>query len=101
MHLPPVAASALSATQTPPAEREAQLWQAAKRLEASFLAEMLKSAGLGAPRQEFGGGPGEEQFGSFLRQAQADLMVEAGGIGLAEALFESLKVQEAGDVRGR
>jgi len=102
MHLPPVATSALPATQapSPSAEREAQLWKAARQLEASFLAEMLKSAGLGAPRQEFGGGAGEEQFGSFLRQAQADLMVEAGGIGLAEALFESLKARETGNVRG-
>ncbi|MGR3291057.1 MAG: rod-binding protein [Paracoccaceae bacterium] len=67
------------------------LWDVAQKLEASFLAEMLKSAGLGTPRASFGGGSGEEQFGSFLRQEQAEMMVKAGGIGLAQSLFEALK----------
>lgn len=74
-----------------PTAGEAALKSAAAKLEASFLAEMLKSAGVGKPRESFGGGAGEEQFTSFLTQAQADEMVKAGGIGLAEALFESLK----------
>jgi len=78
--------------------REQQLWVAAQKLEASFLAEMLKSAGFGDQREEFGGGTGEAQFGSFLRNAQADLMVQKGGIGLAQALFDSLKERGAGDV---
>lgn len=65
--------------------------EAAKQLEASFLAEMLKSAGFGKTSESFGGGAGEDQFSSFLVQAQADAMVEAGGIGLAESLFEALK----------
>lgn len=63
----------------------------AKKLEANFLTEMLKAAGLGKPRDSFGGGVGEDQFGSFLRQAQADILVESGGIGLAQNLFEALK----------
>ncbi|MEO1637947.1 MAG: rod-binding protein [Pseudomonadota bacterium] len=75
------------------ASNDAQLREAAKKLEATFLAEMLKSAGLGAQQSSFGGGAGEEQFQSFLRDAQAEAMVEAGGIGLAEALFEALKVR--------
>lgn len=74
------------------------LWQVAQKLEASFLAEMLKSAGLGASSENFGGGPGEEQFESFLRQAQADQMVKAGGIGLTEALFDSLVERAHGTV---
>lgn len=72
------------------------LWDAAQKLEANFLSEMLKSAGFGTPRQEFGGGAGEEQFGSFLRHAQAEAMVDAGGIGLAEHLFEALKERTDG-----
>ncbi|MDJ0627383.1 MAG: rod-binding protein [Rhodobacter sp.] len=76
-------------------DREVQLREAAQALEATFLAEMLKSAGLGETRGGFGGGPGEDQFASFLRQAQAEEMVKAGGIGLAERLFEALK--ERGD----
>lgn len=72
-------------------QQDAALMKAAQDLEASFLAEMLKSAGLGKPREMMGGGAGEEQFGSFLRQAQAEAMVESGGIGLAQSLFEALK----------
>ena len=79
-------------------KRDQPLWQVAQKLEASFLAEMLKSTGVGKPSESFGGGQGEEQFGSFLRQAQADLMVQAGGIGLAESLFETLKGRADGTV---
>src|SRR6056297_983629 len=71
---------------------------AADRLEATFLSEMLKAARFGEPPSEFGGGIGEDQFTSFLRNAQADAMVAAGGIGLAEQLFRSL-AEEAGDGR--
>lgn len=74
-------------------QSDAKLRGAAQKLEATFLAEMLNSAGLGAPRDNFGGGIGEEQFASFLREAQAEKMVTAGGIGLAEALFEAMKVR--------
>ena len=70
---------------------DARLREAAKALEAGFLSEMLKSAGLGKTPDLFGGGAGEDQFGSFLRQRQAEQMVEAGGIGLAEHLFHALK----------
>lgn len=73
---------------------DAALRTAAQKLEATFLAEMLKSAGLGESRSAFGGGEGEDQFSSFLVQAQAEEMVAAGGIGLAEALFNALKDRE-------
>lgn len=76
--------------------QEDALRQAAKDLEATFLAEMLKLAGVGKPREGFGGGAGEDQFGSFLVQAQAKEMVNAGGIGLAESLFEALKERSNG-----
>lgn len=68
---------------------------AAKGLEASFLSTMLQSAGLGAPREAMGGGIGEAQFASFLAEAHADALVRRGGIGLAEAIFESLKARES------
>lgn len=73
--------------------QNAELFDAAKKLEASFLAEMLKSAGLGAQGGSFGGGIGEEQFTSFLREAQAEAMVDAGGIGLAESLFQAMRAR--------
>ena len=71
--------------------RDQGLMDAAKKLEATFLSEMLKAAGLGKARDAFGGGAGEDQFASFLRQAQAEEMVNAGGIGLAESLYQALK----------
>lgn len=73
------------------AARNQALRSAAEGLEAQFLAEMLKSAGLGEARESFGGGAGEAQFASFLRQEQADAMARKGGIGLAESIFEALK----------
>ena len=75
-------------------QRDVALQKAAKDMEAAFLAEMLKSAGLGQSRTEFGGGAGEDQFSSFLVQAQAEHMVQAGGIGLAEAIFDALKERQ-------
>jgi len=73
--------------------RDQKLYEAAQKLEATFLSEMLKQAGLGDVSQSFGGGAGEDQFASFLRQQQAEAMVSKGGIGLAEHLFESLKAR--------
>lgn len=72
------------------------LRQTAERLEASFLAEMLKLAGLGKTSKEFGGGAGEDQFASFLREAQAKEMVKSGGIGLAESFYHALKGRQNG-----
>lgn len=78
--------------------RDTQLREAARALEATFLAEMLRTAGLGKARDAFGGGVGEDQFSSFLVQAQAEEMVKAGGIGLAESLYEALKERNDGAV---
>ena len=84
--LPPV-----SGTIAPHAARDHALRTAAEKLEAGFLAEMLKASGLGKTSGHFGGGAGEDQFASFLVQEQAMQMVKAGGIGLSEALFNALK----------
>ncbi len=70
---------------------DARLRAVATRLEATFLAEMLKHAGLGQARDAYGGGIGEDQFASFLAEAQAQAMAARGGIGLAETLFNALK----------
>lgn len=66
------------------------LMEKAQEMEAVFLTEMLAQSGLGTTSESFGGGIGEEQFGSFLRAEQAKLMVERGGIGLAETLFRAM-----------
>lgn len=71
-------------------QRDVALREAAQALEVNFLTEMLTAAGLGKTSDQFGGGAGEDQFGSFLRRAQAEKMVDAGGIGLAEHVFNSL-----------
>lgn len=87
-----------TANPRPETDPDAALRDAAKALEASFLAQMLKAAGFGKARDAFGGGTGEDQFSSFMVQAQAEKMVDAGGIGLAESLFEALKERRDGSV---
>ena len=73
----------------PPA-REAALRDAAQALEAGFLAEMLKHAGLGRTPEAMGGGAGEDAFASLLAREQAEALAEAGGIGLARSIYEAL-----------
>lgn len=80
-----------TATNTPPPPTKTEaLRKQAQALEAAFLAEMLAHTGLDAASEGFGGGIGEDQFGSFLREEQAKLMVSRGGIGLGESLFRAL-----------
>lgn len=62
----------------------------AKQLEAAFLSQMFATAGVGKVSETMGGGAGEEQFSSFLREAYAEKTVAAGGVGLAETIFQSL-----------
>jgi peptidoglycan hydrolase FlgJ len=83
-----------AAPHAPPYLREAQLRSAAEKLEAGFLAEMLRSAGAGATPESFGGGDAAAQFSSFLLEAQAEKMVRAGGIGLAQSLFEAMQSRD-------
>lgn len=82
MDIPPI-------TAPPPAPHD-QMMSKARELEATFLSEMLAHSGLGAMQGSFGGGDGEEQFASFLRQEQARLIVQNGGLGLAELIFNSM-----------
>ncbi len=81
-------------TAPPPVMKDKALMDAAQKLEATFLAEMLKSAGLGQASESFGGGAGEDQFASFLVQEQAMQMVKSGGIGLSESIYETLKERQ-------
>jgi Rod binding domain-containing protein len=85
-----------SAPSGPPilSPRDHALQRAAVKMEAQFLSEILKSSGFDARGAGLGGGVGEEQFQSFLRDAQAEAMAEAGGIGLAESLFQALKEKD-------
>ncbi|WP_241480967.1 MULTISPECIES: rod-binding protein [unclassified Leisingera] len=87
----PIPLQTTSATTPVRPAKSDPLREAAIELEASFLAEMLKSAGLGDASEAFGGGAGEEQFSSFLIREQANQIARAGGIGLAESLYHALK----------
>ncbi|MBY6003901.1 rod-binding protein [Salipiger bermudensis] len=78
----------ISSAPTPGAT--AHLYRAAVALEASFLAEMLRAAGLGESRGAFGGGVGEDQFASLLAREHAEALASSGGIGLAESIFQAL-----------
>ena len=85
----------ISATQSAaPTAQHPSLKSLANDLEAQFLAEMLKAAGVGKPRDAFGGGAGEDHFSSFLTQEYAQAVVQAGGIGLSEAIYRSLSQME-------
>ena len=70
--------------------RSAHVRQKAQELETRFLSEMLAHTGLDAQTGAFNGGIGEDQFASFLREAQAKAMVDRGGLGLAQSIFQSL-----------
>ena len=92
MDLPPLSSPrpvATPATAPSPADVEAR--KAAEAFEAAYLAEMLKYTGLNAMPDGFGGGAGEEAFGSLLTDEYARLLAERGGVGIAEQVFEALK----------
>lgn len=91
--LPSMTATGGSQTPTDP---HAQLREVAEDLESAFLAEMLKHAGFGEARdsESFGGGIGEEQITSMLRNEHASAIAARGGLGLADSIFQSL-VQRA------
>jgi Rod binding domain-containing protein len=74
-----------------PGADDARLRRTADAFEAAFLAEMLKDAGLGKVPDAFGGGEGEDQFASFLRQEQAKAITAHGGIGLSQVIYEAMK----------
>lgn len=83
MEIPPLASASVSS-------RQDRLMAKAQQLEATFLSEMLAHSGLGEMQGAFGGGDGEGQFASFLRQEQANRIVQQGGIGLAELIFKTM-----------
>ncbi|MBP0483355.1 rod-binding protein [Sagittula salina] len=92
MELPSISPDAASPRGRLSAEQqEKKLRAAAMELEANFLAEMLKAAGVGKPPETFGGGAGEDQFASLMRLEQARELSASGGIGLAESIYHALK----------
>ncbi|QQA42991.1 rod-binding protein [Pelagovum pacificum] len=69
------------------------IWTAAKQIETTLVSQMLKSAGLHEFSESFSGGIGEEQFTSLLVEAHSSIIVENGGFGLSEAIYQHLLLQ--------
>ena len=82
---------------TPEANYEQKLRELSQKLEATFLAEMLKSAGLERQENGFSSSVGESQFTSFLTQERAEILAGNGGIGLSQHIFNSLIAAEKRD----
>jgi peptidoglycan hydrolase FlgJ len=89
----------LPSVTSPTSLHQHQLMKKAEELEATFLSEMLAHSGLSEMQGAFGGGQGEAHFESFLRQEQARLIVQSGGLGLAELIFKSMTEAENGRPR--
>jgi len=79
----------------PAATRPSALRLSAEALEAAFLSEMFKAAGIGRPPESMNGGSGEEHFASFFADAHARAMVARGGIGLADHIERALLARGA------
>ena len=89
----PIKAALTAAAQLPvkkPQDHDPVLLKLSRELEANFLSEMLKSAGINKSGGSFGGGAGEDAFSSLLTQQYAQKMANAGGIGLAQHIYKSL-----------
>ena len=78
-------------------DRQSQLQAASHEIESQFLSAILNAVDLSTDQNSFSGGIGEEQFKSFLINAQAAEISKSGAIGLAEILFASLTDQGVQD----
>lgn len=74
--------------------RAAEARRVAQEYEASFIAEMLKYTGVNSTSDTFGGGAGEDAFASFLTQEYATKIAEAGGLGIAETVFNAMMQED-------
>ena len=77
-----------------PRERHVTLLAQAKEFESIFVAQMLKLSGLTkafSSESNFGGGA----FSSMLVDQYADKLVENGGFGLTDKVYQQLMTREA------
>ena len=88
------AAPARTAAQSNPAPSpDSDEWRSAQEFEKVFTAEMLRHAGFEkslAGNTGFGG----QAFSTFLLDAYAEKFVINGGFGLAEKLYNAMRVNE-------
>lgn len=78
----------------PPAHDERLLKQA-QEFEAVFVAQMLKYGGF-ADALSQNSGFGGEAFSSLLLEAYAENIVERGGFGIAEKIYQQLQNHQPG-----
>ena len=72
------------------------MWQAAKKIESQFLAEMLKTSGFSKPSEYFNSA-GESHFQSFLVEAQAKSLGESRSFGVSEHIFQALLQRQSNE----
>jgi peptidoglycan hydrolase FlgJ len=95
---PPSLPAALPAIPQATAETKAEMRATAEAFEAVFLAEMLKTAGVGRPLEGFGsGGSGEDTFASYFADIHARALVARGGLGLADRIETALAARNQED----
>lgn len=80
----------------PRGDLDDRIRRTAEDFETAFLSEMLTAAGLGKAAAGFGGGIGEAQFASFLVREQARNITHAGGLGLSEVVYQSIRERQHG-----
>jgi len=80
-----------------PNHTDIRLRIAAKDLETSFLAEMLKSAKILKMPDGFSGGAGEAHFQSYLVQGLAEALSGQSRFGLADVVYSALKKRALND----
>jgi len=82
---------------TPP-RNEDPLLKHAREFETVFVAQMLKYGGFAEALSQ-NGGFGGEAFSSLLLEAYAEKIVERGGFGLAERVYQQLQHNQSGHGR--
>jgi Rod binding domain-containing protein len=85
------APTALHGLNRDPSHADIRLRKAAKDLETSFLAEMLKSAKILKMPDGFSGGAGEAHFQSYLVQGLAEALSTQRRFGLAALTWPVIK----------
>lgn len=88
---PPIPlALAPAATAMPPGHDAEALRAAGTKLEAAFLAEMLKAAGFAEPSKAMGGGAGEAHLAPMLTREVAEAIARTRPLGIGEAIAARL-----------
>lgn len=87
----------LAPEKAPTDSRDDEMRKNAKAFEAVFIAQMLSQTGL-AKAFSANSGFGGEAFSSLLVEQYANRLVDQGGFGLAENIYEQMRGKEASNV---